>query len=359
MEKELNFIAAKAISNYVKLCLLQNKVYMENKGTERISTKEVMSELENIKAQSDLYGYFPNDDYRKLRTKCAGSIDFTDDEIDEIASIVERAINVCGIERGKTYLDVITFAARSLERLEKYRPSIMEGAVLTADDYQLARKWKNCLILEQTSLYYKPFACIISSGYPTTALKITNDENKVVFDLDNSSDIRVNELTKDIFLSDMFSSSFEKTEDKAVDAAVNWWVQALSNPLFALRYYSSPSFMSVALTIAMNMHTAPPTEEEMLKFREYLTDEISTGLRENGTHSIHISANYEMDPTLNTAMQKAHIYDTNFSWETQMDISPEQVSIALGGNSNGRVVLYDAKEDTKSNAIQKVKTGKR
>lgn len=357
INEELNLMAANVLSYYVKMSLLQNRSYIENNEKGAISATEALDRLENVKSRAEMYGY-PVEisvEYRELCKTCEGSIHFTDAEIDEIAGAVKKSVEVCGLEHNKNYWDVIAFAVRSLSRVAEYESFTSESRILNDSDCRLARKWKDCLQLVAMPIFYKPFACVIQCGNPYSVLRIANDENRTLYDLSNSLEVRTNELSEEMLLNASFQRLPNRLGDAevAIDVAVNWWACALTDATYALRYYSSPSFMSASLALAISRYQTMPTDKEIEVFKECLAEEIRAGITVNGHYSI--STNTELDPVLDLAIQKAGIGVLNFDWETTMDISPDQVCVSLGRNGCSRQVLFDANKAVKKETIQKKK----
>ncbi len=349
---DLNLEFSKVLAEFVKFCLLQNRAYIKNSSRELISVDEVLKRLNTLKKEEEMSGTVGFDcySYGRLSKECAGAIDFSDSEINEISNLVGKSVAVCGLERSKSYWDVITFAIASLDRIVNY-PVVSSS--LTYDDYDKAIKWGECLRLEQLPLYYKPFACIISCGYPDYKLRIASDDNKTLYEASSTLGVVVNELADASALEEANSRSIEASCD-AITTAVDWWAKAFTDPTFALRYCSSPSFISSVLALAASRYTDAPSEESIEVFKDYLGEEIRSAIEKYGCYNISVSSNYELDPALSSAIQKSRVGDVNFSWQASMDISPEEVSVTLGNNKDRKKVLYDAK-NVKSDAAQKVK----
>lgn len=357
INEKINLMSASALSYFVKGCLLQNRAYIENNGEAVISATEALNRLEELKSCSDVYESLIENSigYRKLCNACRGAIDFTDAEIDEIAYIVRKSVEIQGLEYGKNYWDVISFAVRTLDKVSKYAPFNLSNQKFTDLDYELASKWKGCLQLVAMPIFYKPFACVIQCGNPYSALRIANDENKTLYDLSNSLEVRTNELSLENIFDENYQRLAEAKDDAetAIEVAVNWWTCALTDVTYALRYYSSPSFMSSVLALARSRYQSMPTDKEIEVFKEYLAEEIRAGLATNGHYSISTSS--QLDPVLDFAIKRAGFVTHNFSWETTMDISPEQVSVVLGENGHRKQILFDSSKDIKRDAIQKIK----
>lgn len=348
---ELNLTVASKVADFVKGRLLQNKVHLDNSG-EGISTEEVLQQLSVLRKDSS-YGY-PIEytkQYSELAKSCAGSINFTYEEIDEIAELIEKSVLTCGVGTNVTYWDALTFASR---RLEKFASSKVErfGANAKDDeDYKKAVAYKYCLQLDQMPLYYKPFACIIACGYPYSVIRIANDSNKTIYDVSNRGEVRVDNLLEDMFLDDVsvvMENDDEKGEE-AISVAVDWWAQAITDPTFVLRYDPHASYLSSVLALASNMRKVAPDESSMDAFKECLSDEIRSALVHDGHYKMKV--NYSLDPALNNALAKAKLRAVDYTWDTCMEISPLEVSVSFGRGD--KQVIFDGKKNEDTKGFQK------
>lgn len=344
--ENINMLVAEKLGEFVKGRLLQNKVHLDNSG-EGISTSEVVSYLDELRsANSYEYAIESTSSYREFVKKCSGSINFTYDEIEEIAGLIKESIRLDGIGANSTYWDILSFA---IKRMDK----VMEHSHKEDTTHKKAMRYKECLQLDRMPLYYKPFACVIACGYPHAMVRIDNFDGKTIYKVSRTGEVLTDDLLEDMFLDDggINVPTAKDCNEEAVRVAVDWWAKAMTDPTFVLRFDPNASYLSSVLAMMASMRKAAPDEASMEVFKECLADEIRSGLENNGHYSI--SVNYHLDPVLDAALRKSRLGDVDYTWNTNMDISSDEVSIALGRGE--KQVIYEGKKDTKVTGIQKVK----
>lgn len=344
--ENINMLIAEKLGEFVMGRLFQNKAHLDNNG-DGITTSEVVARLEEIRSIDDYeYTIENTSSYRELMKRCAGSVNFSSDEIVEIGKLVKEAVRLDGIDTNNTYWDVLSFAAKRMDK-------IMEHNSKDSEIYEKALKYKECLNLNRVPLYYKPFACVIACGYPHVMLRIDTFDSKTIYKVSRNGEVLVDEIFSDMFLDDtgICMDDGKTCNEEAIDVAVDWWAKAIIDPTFVLRYDPNASYLSSVLAMVASLHKTAPDAAAMESFKECLADEIRSGLENNGSYTI--SVNCRLDPVLDMALQKSHLGDVDYSWDTSMNISSNEVSIALGRGE--KQVIFDGNADTKATGVQKIK----
>lgn len=342
----INILMAERLGEFVKGRLLQNKTHLDNNG-DGITTSEISSCLDEIRSSGSFeYALESTSRYRELTKRCAGSVNFSYDEIEEISNFVKESVKLSGIDANNTYWDVLSFAAKRMDK-------IMDFCSKGSKTYEKAMKYKEYLNLNRVPLYYKPFACAIACGYPHAKLRIDNFDGKTIFKMSRTNEVLVDEIFDDMFLDDtgICMSESKECSEEAIDVAVDWWAKAMTDPTFVLRYDPNASYLSSVLAMIASMHKTAPDEAEMETFKTCLAEEIRSALENNDSYTI--SVNYRLDPILDMALQKSHLGDVDYSWNTSMNISSNEVSVALGRGE--KQVIFDGQADTKVTGVQKIK----
>lgn len=350
--EDLNLLIAKRLGEFVKGRLLQNKVHLDNSG-DFVSTDEAYTSLSLLRNKNVTdYPVEYTSEYRVLADRCTGRINFTEEEIDEIAELVEKSVSLFGLGHNVTYWDVLSFVNKRLDRLASERVNKLGANAYMDEDYSKAMKYKSCLQLEKTPLYYKPFACIIACGYPYSALRIANDNNETIYDISNNGEVRVDNLLSDMFLDEGFSNKTNAIEnsEEAISAAVDWWAKAITDPTFVIRYDRNASYLSSMLALISIKNKRAPEEKVVEAFKECLSEEIRSGLEKDGHFSI--SVNYGLDPALNNACARANLFGDDYTWDTTMEINPSEVSVSFGRSE--KQVIYSGKSKDSEKSYQKV-----
>ena len=344
--ENINMLIAEKLGEFVMGRLFQNKAHLDNNG-DGITTSEIVARLEEIRSIDNYeYAIENTSSYRELTKRCAGSVNFSSDEIVEIGKLVKESIRHGGIDTNNTYWDVLSFAAKRMDK-------IMEHNSKDSEIYEKALKYKECLNLNRVPLYYKPFACAIACGYPHAKLRIDNFDGKTIFKMSRTNEVLVDEIFDDMFLDDtgICMSESKECSEEAIDVAVDWWAKAMTDPTFVLRYDPNASYLSSVLAMVASMHKTAPDESAMETFKTCLAEEIRSALENNDSYTI--SVNYRLDPILDMALQKSHLGDVDYSWNTSMNISSNEVSVALGRGE--KQVIFDGQADTKVTGVQKIK----
>ena len=336
------------IGTFIKGRLLQNKEIVEKNG-EFISCDEAYRSLEELREASNFCsGVEYTEEYNELAEKCAGRVNFTSQEIDEIVELIQKSIQMYGVEKCTTYWDIISFPVKSLDKLIHNENSAYIGEL----DHDKLLKYRDCLKLDYMPLFYKTFACIIACNYPNCLLRITNVDNETIYSVDGDGQVVVDDLVSDVIFDNENLNIFKNEDnDEAVKIAVDWWSQAITDPSFVLRFDPNASYISSILALFNSMHRVVPSEEAVRVFKESLGNEIKNALIADGHYTI--STNYNFDPVLRDALNKANFCDVDYSWKTRMDISPDEVSVTLGSGS--KQVIFDSKDKTAFSGVQKVK----
>lgn len=346
-----NLDIASKLAQFIKARLLYNQTFMNDNGTDTISVSEVFDELDNIKDSVIDYNYpiAYTMRYQELHDRCSGSISFTEKEIDEITDVVRHAIIVCGLPQNVFYFDIMAFTTERLEKLMNYKRQLLGSNAENDFEYREAQKWVRCLQLDQTRMYYKPFSAMICCGYPKCALMITTDDDKI-YEIDDNLEVNVDKIDEMLGVFSIGISQnalIEEDVEQAIDVATNWWTKALTDPLFAIRYDTSASFISSVLALSYNMFGEQVTDKEIEVFKENLKDHIRSDIQSDGYCTIKV--NFDLDPRLKLAMDKAQIYGVDYSLGTVMDIRPQEVTLTIGRNEANKQVLYCSRKK----AIQK------
>ena len=348
----LNLLIANKLGEFVRGRLLQNKAHLDNSG-DFVSVDEAYTTLSLLRSKNVTdYPIEYTSEYRTLADRCTGRINFTEEEIDEIAELVEKSVSLFGLGHNVTYWDVLSFVNKRLDRLASERVNKLGANAYMDEDYSKAMKYKSCLQLEKTPLYYKPFACIVACGYPYSALRIANDNNETIYDISNNGEVRVDDLLSDMFLEEGFSNRPNDSEDsqEAISVAVDWWAKAITDPTFVIRYDRNASYLSSMLALINVKNKKAPEEKVIEAFKGYLAEEIRSGLEQDGHFSI--SVNYALDPALNNACTRANLFDNDYTWDTTMEISPSEVTISFGRSE--KQVIYSGKNKDGEKSYQKV-----
>ena len=347
--ENINILMAEKLGEFVKGRLLQNKVHLDNSG-DGITTDEISSQLDEIRSAENFeYSIENTSKYRELMKRCAGSVNFSYDEICEISDFVKESIKLDGIDANNTYWDVLSFAIRRMDK-------IMEYSRKDSEIYAKASKYKECLTLNRVPLYYKPFACAIASGYPHVMLRIDTVDCKTIYKVSRNGEVLVDEVFSDMFLDDtgICMDDTKECSEEAIDVAVDWWAKAITDPTFVLRYDPNASYLSSVLAMVASLRKTAPDEAAMEAFKECLAEEIRSGLKNNGNYIINV--NYRLDPVLDMALQRSRLGEVDYSWDTSMNISANEVSIAMGRGK--KQVIFDGGADTKATGVQKIKVQK-
>lgn len=340
-----NLQIASALAEFVKFRLLSNEEFMRDNGTKTISTSDVILQLEEIE-RNGIGREIPivyTEDYRILRDKCSGCVSFTNEEIDNIAHFIEESITTCGLPHNAFYFDVVEFTIDELRTLLDYKKQILDNAEVVDPDYRRILNLKNCLQLDRTNLYYEPFAATICSGYPNCTLRIILD-NETIYNVDANSIVtvdRINELSS--MAKDM---RLEESEDSivcATNVAVDWWTKALTDPVFALRYDCSASFINSILALKYSMIGGTNSEKAIEAFKGCLRDKVLDSIKKDG-HCI-IRADIDLDENLRGAMNKAGVEDIGYSLGTVMNITPNEVTLTIGRGDSNKQVLYSSNRE--------------
>lgn len=344
--KTKNLEIASKLAQFIKAHLLYNQTFMNDNDIDTISISEVFAELENIKDividSNCPIAYTMR--YQELHDRCSGSISFTEKEIDEITDIVRRAIIVCGLPQNVFYFNVMAFATDRLEKLMNYKRRFLGANAEYDFEYREAQKWASCLQLNQTGMYYKPLSAMIFCGYPKCTLMITTDEGKI-YEVDDNLEVKVDKIDEmlEVFSTGMSQTALiEEETEQAIDVATNWWSNALTDPLFAIRYDTNASFISSVLALSYDMFGQQVTDNEIEVFKENLKDCIKSDIQSDGCCTIKV--NFDLDPRLKQAMDKAQIYGVDYSLGTVMDIRPQEVTLIIGMNEANKQVLYSSRE---------------
>lgn len=342
----INILMAEKLGEFVKGRLLQNKAHLDNSG-DGITMSEISSRLEEIRlANSFEYAVENTSSYRTLMKRCAGSVNFSFAEINEISDLIKESIRLDGVDANNTYWDVLSFAAKRMDK-------IMEHNGKDSEIYAKAMKYKECLNLNRVPLYYKPFACVIACGYPHAMLRIDTFDCKTIYKMSRNGEVLVDEVFADMFLDDtgICMDEAKESSEEAIDVAVDWWAKAITDPTFVLRYDPNASYLSSVLAMVASLRRTAPDEAAMESFKECLAEEIRSGLENNGSYTI--SVNYHLDPVLDMALQRSRLGDVDYNWDTSMNISSSEVSITLGRGE--KQVIFDGNADTKVTGVQKIK----
>ena len=187
--ENINMLIAEKLGEFVMGRLFQNKAHLGNNG-DGITTSEIMARLEEIRSIDNYeYAIENTSSYRELMKRCAGSVNFSSDEIVEIGKLVKEAVRLNGIDTNNTYWDVLSFAAKRMDK-------IMEHNSKDSEIYEKALKYKECLNLNRVPLYYKPFACAIACGYPHVMLRIDTFDSKTIYKVSRNGEVLVDRLPK-------------------------------------------------------------------------------------------------------------------------------------------------------------------
>lgn len=340
-----NLQIASALAEFVKFRLLSNEEFMRDNGTKTISTSDVILQLEEIKR----YGIereipiIYTEDYRVLHNRCSGCVSFTNEEIDNIAHFMEESITTCGLPHNAFYFDVVEFTIDELRTLLDHKKQILDNAEVVDPDYRRILNLKNCLQLDRTNLYYEPFAATICSGYPNCTLRIILD-NETIYNVDANSIVtvdRINELSS--MAKDMRHEESEDSIVCATNVAVDWWTKALTDPVFALRYDCSASFINSILALKYSMIGGTNSEKAIEAFKGCLRDKVLDSIKKDG-HCI-IRADIDLDENLRGAMNKAGVEDIGYSLGTVMNITPNEVTLTIGRSNSNKQVLYSSNRE--------------
>lgn len=340
-----NLQMASALAEFVKFCLLNNEEFMRDNETKTISTSDVISQLEEIE-RNGIGREIPiiyTEDYRILRDKCSGCVSFTNEEIDNIAHFIEESVMTCGLPRNAFYFDVVDFTVDQLRVLLDYKKQTIDNAELLDSDYSRILNLRKCIQLDRTSLYYKPFAATICSGYPNCALRIVMD-NETIYNIDTNSIVTVDRIGE---LSSMSKDMRHEESDDSIICAANvaadWWAKALTDPVFAIRYDCSASFINSILALKYSMVSSPNSEETINAFKSCLKDKVLDGMKKDGHYTIR--AGVDLDESLRAAMNRAGVDDTGYSLGTVMNITPNEVTLTIGRGDSNKQVLYSSNRE--------------
>lgn len=114
--------------------------------------------------------------------------------------------------------------------------------------------------------------------------------------------------------------------EKQIEAAVNWWADAIANPNFDNGDPSQTGGMCMVMAISLKEGIS---EEQVEKFKEELTAQLS----DEGIDYHGLSVDYGPCRALSDAMRDAGISPTNAPWKTDMMFCPGgviQVSYGYG-----------------------------
>lgn len=343
-----NMELADKVSQFVKMRLLDNQSFIRENDIDSISAEEALGEFERIKSlgiNSD-YQIEYTRNYEKLRHRCSGTISFTSEEIKEITETLKDAIETCGLSAHSFYWDVIAFSVDRLEKFINSKFGTLKTSEITNPEYNRLSRMKRCLQLTQAPSYYKPYSAIISCVHPQHIVSIVTDEDGVVYQVDSTGNALVDRVTEVYEDHKLVIAKDTDDVDKAVNVATDWWVKALTDPTFAIRYDIQASYISLVMAICHNMFGDRLSPNTIERLRESLEKQIRIGIEKEG--NFVIKTGQEFDPTLKKAMNDAQISDLDFPLRTSMNISPERVFLVIGGNKDDKVVLYNAKKETKA-----------
>ncbi|MDD5888745.1 MAG: hypothetical protein PUC82_04580 [bacterium] len=342
---------ASKIAEFVKSRLLNNQAVIKNNEVDAVSAQEALLELKAIQDGISAWSY-PlqyTSEYKKLKERCSGTIDFTDQEIDEITETLNQAIRTCGLPKNMFYFDVLTFSVVELDRLVDYKISTLPGKYENDEIYQRAVKWRDCLQLGQGPMHYQPFSAMIYCGYPRCAFMIADDDG-VIYEVDNNLVVKTDNI-EHILKEDITKKFSDDELDNALEVAANWWTKAFTDPMFVIRYNSNVSFISSVLALCYNMYGQQISKETSEVFKQSLKEEIKEGIEKTGHYTIKV--NCDIDQSLKNAVLKADMKAIDYSLRTVMDITPEEVILKIGSGENNTQVLYSAKEKSKQKSLNK------
>lgn len=325
---------AEKLSLYVKYRLLKHRDYINSTGEDKITSSEALERISDIEKNRDSIDYLVNNnnEYNNLKRDCSGRIVFTDEEIETIANGVLLSAEKFGFYNSTIYLNIVDLAANCLDKLIKEKESSEDKTGLT--ELSLLR---TCLQLDKSPLYYEPLACMILCNYVNCALRIDNGSGDTLYlALDNGK----------VLVDDMDSLMDANTDNntdglEAVEVATDWWSRVLTDPTYALRYDSGPSYLSVILAVSRNMLGYVPDKETLAVFRKSLAEKIESELENKGNYTIKMNCN--VDPILQSAMIAANIPSADLSYSAMMNISRDEVVLTIGNNNSQ--ILYSSKNN--------------
>lgn len=140
--------------------------------------------------------------------------------------------------------------------------------------------------------------------------------------------------------------------EEAIATAVNWWADAICYPEFDDGRMDMNSRIAAAMSSVLSIE-CKAQEEQILIFKEYLTNAIKKELKRK--HTCTLSVDYEPEGILADAKEQANI-KTPFPWKTDMWVNEQEVRVRKGYH---REVLYDAKdsiENAQETHVKKLST---
>ncbi len=115
----------------------------------------------------------------------------------------------------------------------------------------------------------------------------------------------------------------QKLTNEQIEAAVNWWANAIRNPKFDDGDDGSGGGMAMMMA---TLARKSPNEDEIEAFKVALAEELCSN--ENVAY-LGLSCDYGPDGTLADALQKAGM-DVSLPWKTNMNFRDGKVSVSHG-----------------------------